>query len=81
MNQTPGTIDLEIDGPVARILLNHPPLNILTTDMRLELLDRIGIIENNRAIHAKTPKAQRYCVTLMRHRVEQHIDAQRVTVR
>jgi len=50
MNQTPGTIDLEIDGSVARILLNHPPLNILTTDMRLELLDRIGIIENNRAI-------------------------------
>lgn len=50
MKKTSQLCELAIDGAVARILLNHPPLNILTDEMRRMLLDHVTVVEKNRKI-------------------------------
>jgi enoyl-CoA hydratase/carnithine racemase len=40
-------VELEIERGVARVLLNHPPLNILTIELRRQLLERVDQIEKS----------------------------------
>lgn len=49
--------ELAMDGPVARIRLNHPPLNILTLAMRRELLAHVAEIERNPAVRVVVVEA------------------------
>lgn len=50
MSETIHQSELQIDGPLARLSLNHAPLNILTTELRRQMLDQIGLIERDRTI-------------------------------
>ncbi|MEO6909739.1 MAG: enoyl-CoA hydratase/isomerase family protein, partial [Edaphobacter sp.] len=43
-------VELEIEHGVAWVRLNHPPLNILTTELRRQLLTQISRIENDSAV-------------------------------
>ena len=43
-------VELEIERGVARVLLNHPPLNILTIELRRQLLERVDQIEKSPAV-------------------------------
>lgn len=52
-----GTITTRIEGTVGRIVLDHPPLNILTIAMLEELEERLGELEREplRALVLETP--------------------------
>lgn len=50
MSEMKQLVELEVDGAVARLRLNHPPLNILTVELRRQFVDRIGQIEKNPAV-------------------------------